>query len=79
LFNGTIYAPEADVTINTGYVPPANGHHHTPGYFVSLDFIGSCFANSLTINGSGSFHFDEDLARNNNFSRGFVVTSWQEL
>jgi hypothetical protein len=79
LFNGTIYAPEADVTINTGYVPPVSGHHHTPGYFVSLDFIGSCFANSLTINGSGSFHFDEDLARNNNFSRGFLVTSWQEL
>jgi hypothetical protein len=79
LFNGTIYAPEADVTINTGYVPPVNGHHHTPGYFVSLDFIGACFANSLTINGACSFHFDENLARNNNFSRGFVVTSWKEL
>jgi len=80
LFNGTIYAPEADLTINTGYVPPVNGHHqYTPGYFVSLDFIGACFVNSLTINGSGSFHFDEDLSRNNNFSRGFLVTSWKEL
>jgi len=27
--------------------------------FRSMDFIGSCFANSLTVNGSGSFHFDE--------------------
>jgi len=80
LFDGTIYAPEADLTINTGYVPPVNNHHqHIPGYFVSLDFIGACFANSLTINGSGNFHFDENLARNNNFSRGFIVTSWQEL
>jgi hypothetical protein len=80
LFDGTIYAPEADVTINTGYVPPVNTHHqHTPGYFLSLDFIGSCIANSLTLNGAGSFHFDENLARNSDFSRGFVVTSWKEL
>jgi hypothetical protein len=80
LFNGTIYAPEADLTVNTGYVPPVNNHHqHIPGYFVSMDFIGSCFANSLTVNGSGSFHFDENLAHNSNFSRGFIVTSWKEL
>jgi hypothetical protein len=80
LFNGTIYAPEADLTVNTGYVPPVNNHHqHIPGYFISLDFIGSCFANSLTINGSANFHFDENLAHNNNFSRGFLVTSWKEL
>jgi hypothetical protein len=80
IFDGTIYAPEADLTINTGYVPPVNGHHqHKPGYFLSLDFIGSCFVNSLTLNGSGSFHFDENLARNSSFSRGFVVTSWKEL
>ena len=80
LFTGTIYAPEADVTINTGYVPPVTVHHHTtPGYYVSLDFIGSCFANSLTLNGSGSFHFDENLARNSNLSRGYIVTSWKEL
>ncbi len=80
LFDGTIYAPEADVTINTGYVPPVNNHHqHIPGYFIYLDFIGSCFANSLTINGAGSFHFDENLSRNSKFSRGFVVTSWKEL
>jgi hypothetical protein len=80
LFNGTIYAPEADLTINNGYVSPVNNHHqHIPGYFVALDFIGSCFANSLTINGSASFHFDENLARNSKFSRGFVVASWKEL
>jgi len=80
LFNGTIYAPEADVTVNTGYVPPVNNHHHqTPGYYVSLDFIGSCIASSLTINGASSFHFDENLTRNNTFSRGYVVTSWKEL
>lgn len=80
LFDGTIYAPEADVTINTGYVPPVTTHHHhTPGYYVSMDFIGACFANSLTLNGSGSFHFDENLARNNNLSRGYIVTSWKEL
>src|SRR5262249_17193821 len=35
LFDGTIYAPEADVTINTGYVPPVVTHHHqTPGYYL---------------------------------------------
>jgi hypothetical protein len=80
IFNGTVYAPEADLTINTGYVPPVNNHHQQiPGYFVSLDFIGSCFANSLTINGAASFHFDENLAHNSNFSRGFLVTSWKEL
>jgi hypothetical protein len=80
LFDGTLYAPEADVTINTGYVPPVTTHHHkTPGYYVSLDFIGSCFANSLTLNGSGAFHFDENLARNSNLSRGYIVTSWKEL
>lgn len=80
LFTGTIYAPEADVTINSGYVPPVTVHHKLiPGYFTSLDFIGSCFANSLTVNGSGSFHFDENLARNSALSRGFVVTSWKEL
>lgn len=80
LFNGTIYAPDANVTVNTGYVPPVNNHHHqTPGYYVSLDFIGACLANTLTVNGVSSFHFDENLARNNNFSRGYVVSSWQEL
>ncbi len=80
LFEGTIYAPEADFTINTGYTPPVTVHHHTtPGYYTPFDFIGSCFANSLTLNGSGSFHFDENLARNSSLSRGYVVASWKEL
>ena len=80
LFNGTIYAPEADLTINTGYTPPVTVHHHTtPGYYTPFDFIGSCFANSLTLNGAGSFHFDENLTRNSSLSRGYVVASWKEL
>jgi hypothetical protein len=80
LFDGTIYAPEADLTINTGYTPPVSIHHHTtPGYYTPFDFIGSCFVNSLTLNGSGSFHFDENLARNSSLSRGYVIASWKEL
>jgi hypothetical protein len=80
LFDGTIYAPEADLIINTGYTPPVTVHHHTtPGFYTPFDFIGSCFANSLTLNGSGSFHFDENLARNSSLSRGFIVASWKEL
>jgi hypothetical protein len=80
LFHGTIYAPEADLTINTGYTPPVTDHHHTtPGYYTPFDLIGSCFANSLTLNGEGSFHFDENLARNSSLSRGYVVASWKEL
>jgi len=38
-----------------------------------------CVVLLLTLNGSGSFHFDENLARNSNLSRGYIVTSWKEL
>jgi hypothetical protein len=49
-FTGTIYAPEADFTLNGG----GGG---------GTDFVGSVIAKSITMNGHFSFHFDENLLR----------------
>ncbi|HWX19837.1 MAG TPA: hypothetical protein VN578_08015 [Candidatus Binatia bacterium] len=63
-FIGTIYAPEASVTLGGGGSNP-------------YDFMGSCIANSVTMNGHFRFHFDENLI--NGASRGYVAVSWREL
>ena len=63
-FTGVIYAPEADLTLNGGGS--------------SVGFVGASITKTITMNGHYNFHFDEDLLTSGP-SRGFVVTSWQEL
>jgi hypothetical protein len=63
-FIGAVYAPEASVTLNGG------GN--------SNDFVGSCVANNVNMNGHYNFHFDEALL-NNGPARGYTATSWEEL
>jgi hypothetical protein len=64
-FVGTIYAPEADVSLGGG------------GSTV-LDYQGSIVANSASLNGHFNVHYDESL-RNGGPQVSFTVTSWQEL
>lgn len=61
---GVIYAPEADLTLNGG------GNNN--------GLIGASITKSITMNGHYNFHFDEDLLTVGP-TRGFVVSSWQEL
>jgi len=64
-FTGTLYAPEASLSLNGG------GNN-------SYDFVGSCIAASVTFNGHFMFHFDQDLL-NSGASRGYLAISWTEL
>jgi hypothetical protein len=64
---GTIYAPDAEVTLGN-----ASAHTHS-------DFQGACVANTLNLNGHFYWHFDQALTSSPAASRGFVVTSWREL
>jgi Tfp pilus assembly protein PilX len=63
-FTGTLYAPQADVTLNGG------GNNN-------LDFIGSLVGNTITMNGKFSVHYDESLSANG--VQSTVVKVWQEL
>jgi Putative Ice-binding-like adhesive domain len=49
-FVGTIYAPEAKLSLGGG------GQN-------AYDYEGACVVNSITINGHVNFHFDENLKR----------------
>jgi hypothetical protein len=62
---GTVYAPNAHLALNGG------GHEDT-------DFVGATVTRSAKLNGHFSFHYDEALAKYGP-SRGYVVTSWNEL
>jgi hypothetical protein len=62
---GTIYAPQADVSLGGG------------GNTI-LDYEGSIVANSASLNGHFDVHYDESLARSGP-QAGYTVTSWQEL
>jgi len=64
-FIGTLYAPDATVTLGGG------GSQN-------IDFSGSLIGKTIKINGHFSFHFDEDLL-NNGSSRGYHAVSWAEL
>jgi hypothetical protein len=64
-FTGTIYAPEAAVTLNGG---GSNNY----------DFVGSCIGKSVTINGNFMFHFDEALLTSGP-TRGYTATHWTEI
>ena len=64
-FTGVIYAPSAALSLNGG------GNN-------TIDFIGAAIVGSATLNGHFNFHYDENLARVGP-SRGYVITSWNEL
>lgn len=64
-FTGTIYAPQANVSLGGGGAGP-------------YDFVGSIIANNFSINGGFRFHFDEALLRNGP-TRGYAANGWQEL
>jgi len=64
-FTGTIYAPDADFTMNGGGSS-------------SYDFVGSGICKSITFNGHFMFHFDESLLTSG-ASRGYFAVSWNEL
>jgi len=64
-FAGTIYAPNADFTLNGG------GNN-------VIDFIGASITKTARMNGHFNFHYDEALRIMGPF-RGFIVSSWLEV
>jgi len=64
-FVGTIYAPEADVSLGGG------GSNY-------YDFIGSAVGNSLKMNGHFHIHYDEALADVPAYN-GYLANSWDEI
>jgi hypothetical protein len=64
-FTGVLVAPNADVSLKGG------GNNNE-------DFSGMLMANSLTLNGHFSFHYDEALLGAANKSR-WLITSWNEI
>jgi len=64
-FTGTIYAPDASITLSGG------GNN-------DYDIVGSVIARSIGINGHFQFHFDEDLLTSGP-SRGYTAVHWSEI
>ncbi len=64
-FVGSIYAPEAALTLNGGGALP-------------FDYSGAMVVQSLVSNGHFDLHYDENLKRIGPVT-GFVVSKWQEL
>jgi len=64
-FVGTVYAPNADLTLKGG---GAGGE----------DFSGAAIAKTVTMDGTFKFHYDEAL-RFMGPPRGYVVTKWDEM
>jgi len=64
-FAGTIYAPSQDIIMRG----PGSGN---------LDFIGAITANSFTLSGHRSIHFDEALAKSGGLPR-LVIDSYAEI
>jgi hypothetical protein len=64
-FTGTIYAPEAHVSMGGG----GSGVY---------GFVGALVAKSVSMNGHFNFHYDEALALHGPVG-GFVAKSWSEL
>lgn len=64
-FTGCLVAPNANVSLNGG------GNNNQ-------DFCGCLMANSITMNGHFSFHWDEAL-RNAASQGRFLITSWSEI
>ena len=61
---GTVYAPQAQLTLGGGGS-------------TSADFMGAAVANSIKLNGHFHFHYDESL-KILGPKRGYVITSWAE-
>jgi len=64
-FTGVIYAPNADFTLGGG----GNGIY---------DFVGASVTSTVKMNGHFHFHYDENLKRIGP-SRGYIITSWNEI
>jgi hypothetical protein len=64
-FTGTIYAPEAHVSMGGG----GSGVY---------GFVGALVAKSVSMHGHFNFHYDEALALHGPVG-GFVAKSWSEL
>jgi len=64
-FVGTIYAPDAALTLGGG------GNN-------TYDFIGSAIANTISLNGHFNFHYDEALEKAGPY-RDYIVTAWFEM
>jgi hypothetical protein len=64
-FTGTIYAPQADLSMKGG------GKE-------TVDFIGASVTGTVTMTGHFNFHYDESLARTGP-GRGYAVTRWNEI
>jgi hypothetical protein len=64
-FTGTIYAPEADISMGGGGSS-------------TYDFVGAVIGNTITMNGHFKFHFDENLLTSGP-GYGYVASSWREL
>ncbi len=62
---GTVYAPQATVSLGGGGSTP-------------YDFQGAVVAKSATLNGHFNIHYDENLGRIGPFA-GYKVSSWREL
>jgi len=65
VFLGTIYAPDADLTMGGG------GNN-------TLDYQGAIAIKTIGMNGHFNFHFDENLRRKGPV-RGYQITSWIEI
>jgi hypothetical protein len=64
-FTGTIYAPNADFSLN--------GSGNT-----EYDFVGASVTKSVAMHGHFHFHYDEKLGRSGGKTR-YSVASWNEL
>lgn len=63
---GTIYAPNADFSLNG------------TGNNTEIDFTGASITKSAKLNGHFNFHYDEALRRVGPF-RGYIIDSWAEM
>lgn len=64
-YAGTIYAPDADLSMGGG------GNN-------TYDFVGASISKTVSMNGHFNFHYDEAL-RNMNSGGGFTIASWNEI
>jgi hypothetical protein len=65
-FNGSFYAPYADLVMGGG------------GSGTPIDFTGSSISKTVKMNGKFNFHYDEALGRLGP-RRGYTVISWNEI
>lgn len=64
-FTGTVYAPEADLTLN------GSGNN-------DVDFIGAAVTKTSTLNGHFHFHYDEALRKMGPVS-SYAIQTWNEI